>query len=235
MEFVINNTTESILSTTLPGVDTAESSNASPRRSARPGEVNGLEDDLLPPSKKTKLTPKKNAGMKTSESDSPRKRRIPSKAVVAARPLARTWVEASEEDKMLITMRDENRSWADIRKEWELLTGEVVGGSTLPNRYARLKELLTVVNEEDCARMLESLTEVEKAFQKEKWNLIAESVVDKGGQKYKVWCRLSPTLLAMTLIEVLDEGCSAPSPIPQDDDGAWDGPSSRCGCAGLRR
>lgn len=108
------------------------------------------------------------------------------KTVTVPRPLARTWAELSEEDERLITLRDAGRTWPDIRKEWEVMTGETVGSSTLPNRYSRLKTNLTVINEEDCARMFESLSEVETAFQREKWNLVANSVVAKGGTEYKV-------------------------------------------------
>lgn len=92
-------------------------------------------------------------------------------------------------------MRDDGRSWADIRKVYEETTGEPIGQSTLPNRYSRLKANFTVIKEEDSARMIESKHEVESAFEKEKWNLIAESVSEKGGEKYKVNLRIVLTLV----------------------------------------
>ena len=33
-------------------------------------------------------------------------------------------------------MRDSGQSWPNIRKEWEKVTGEKTGSSTLPNRYS---------------------------------------------------------------------------------------------------
>lgn len=96
------------------------------------------------------------------------------------------YAEADHADRKLIEMRDAGSSWADIRAEWEKLTGEKTGLSTLPNRYSRLKINFTVINEEDNAKLFEAKVEVEALQEKEKWGLIADAVRDKGGDTYKV-------------------------------------------------
>lgn len=50
---------------------------------------------------------------------------------------------------MLIRMKEEGRSWSEIREAWEKITGVQVGGTTLGVRYTRLKANFTVVDDED--------------------------------------------------------------------------------------
>ena len=83
-------------------------------------------------------------------------------------------------------MRDAGREWKDIRAKWEELTGEKTGTSTLPNRYGRLKSNFTVIKEEDHWKLMQAKEEVEKAFEAQKWGLIAKAVQGKGGDAYKV-------------------------------------------------
>lgn len=60
-----------------------------------------------------------------------------------ALPIARSYAECAEHDKKLIDMRDAGESWPDIRKEWERITGEAAGRSTLPNRYMQVPTFLS--------------------------------------------------------------------------------------------
>jgi len=83
-------------------------------------------------------------------------------------------------------MRDADRSWPEIRTEWEKLTGDKTGSSTLPNRYNRLKTNFTVIKEEDNGKMLEAKKNVEEAFEKGKWAMIATAMEKLGGDSYKV-------------------------------------------------
>ena len=96
---------------------------------------------------------------------------------------------------MLVSKRDENVSWAGIKAEWEKLTGEKIGVSTLPNRYNRLKINFAVVKEEDLPRLLEAKKTVEDAFEKGKWEMIANTVEKIGGDAYKVRLTLTFTVL----------------------------------------
>lgn len=51
---------------------------------------------------------------------------------------------------MLLRMKDEeNKPWSEIKTAWEKATGETVGGSTLSNRYQRIKANFTVFSPED--------------------------------------------------------------------------------------
>lgn len=51
---------------------------------------------------------------------------------------------------MLLRMKDEeNKPWNEIRSAWEKATGETVGGSTLSNRYQRIKANFTIFSSED--------------------------------------------------------------------------------------
>lgn len=60
-----------------------------------------------------------------------------------------SYESASEEDKMLLRMKDEGKVWAEIREAWEKMTGEKVGKSTLSSRYARIKANFTVLSKDD--------------------------------------------------------------------------------------
>lgn len=108
------------------------------------------------------------------------------KPAAGARAIARSYDECSEADKMLLDLRDAGEGWAKIRHEWEKLTGEKIGSSTLPNRYGRLKSNFTVIKEEDHGRLLEAKRNVEQAFEKGKWSMVAEAVEKMGGDKYPV-------------------------------------------------
>lgn len=87
---------------------------------------------------------------------------------------------------MLLKRRDAGAGWSEIRAEWEKITGDTVGKSTLPNRYNRLKANVSVISEEDCARLLAAKTAVEKKFETEKWTLIATAIQQQGGGEYTV-------------------------------------------------
>ena len=84
-------------------------------------------------------------------------------------------------------MKDAGKTWTEIRAEYERLTGEKTGQSTLPNRYVRLKTNITVIKEEDNERLLKAKLEVEQAFEKEKWNLVGAAMKNQGcTELYKV-------------------------------------------------
>jgi len=110
----------------------------------------------------------------------------PAKPAAAARPIPRSYDECDAADTMLMKWRDEGVLWPEIRTEWTKITGEKSGVSTLPNRYVRLKINCANIKEEDNAKLLQSKLEIEAAFEKEKWDTIAQGIVDKGGDTYIV-------------------------------------------------
>ncbi|ODM14572.1 hypothetical protein SI65_10058 [Aspergillus cristatus] len=138
------------------------------------------------------ITPKKR-GKKTTdangdeEQDSPTKKtkKSPSKKTGALGPIPTTLNEASAEDKMIIRLKEvEGKTWAEIRKIMEDITGAKLGGSTVQVRYTRMKANFVVFDKEDEDRLLQSKKEIEERFESEKWQKIANSIEVKGGNKY---------------------------------------------------
>ncbi|OBT72338.1 hypothetical protein VF21_09459 [Pseudogymnoascus sp. 05NY08] len=62
--------------------------------------------------------------------------------------------QLSHEDQVLLQMKKDGKSWPEIREKWKEMTGKTVGGSTLPNRYARIMANLTDWKDGDIERML---------------------------------------------------------------------------------
>lgn len=65
-----------------------------------------------------------------------RTRKAPAKPSIKSNAAPGSFAECTDEDKKLITLRDGGMSWADIKREWEKVSGESMGNSTLPNRYS---------------------------------------------------------------------------------------------------
>ncbi|EZF28518.1 hypothetical protein H109_04304 [Trichophyton interdigitale MR816] len=143
-------------------------------RKAKAGDATGgaiaeeADDEAETPSKKKRATPAKGT---------------PSKA--GKRALPSNFEEASEEDKMLLRMKDEeNKPWNEIRSAWEKATGETVGGSTLSNRYQRIKANFTIFSSEDEAKLIQCKKGIEEKFENEKWCRIADAMEAAGGKRY---------------------------------------------------
>ncbi|KAL9581114.1 MAG: hypothetical protein Q9203_006025 [Teloschistes exilis] len=85
-----------------------------------------------PAEPKTPKTPKNTRAAKEPKS-AERKRATPGK-VADKVPLPTTWATASGADKMLVKMKEEGKSWNEIRETWQTMTGQETAGSTLPNR-----------------------------------------------------------------------------------------------------
>jgi hypothetical protein len=68
-------------------------------------------------------------------------------------PIPMSKEEASPADLMLLKRRDEGMSWREITAEWNQMTGQNLGNSTLPNRYLRMMAMWSVWKEGDvCIR-----------------------------------------------------------------------------------
>ncbi|KAM5478965.1 hypothetical protein McanCB56680_005855 [Microsporum canis] len=161
-----------------PVKEEEEKTPVTPRKRGRKGKTAGegvgtvtaeeADDEAETPSKKKRGTPGKGT---------------PGKA--GKRALPGSLEEASEEDKMMLRMRDEeNKPWSEIRAAWEEITGEAVGGSTLSNRYQRIKANFTVFSAQDEAKLLQVKMEIEEKFESEKWCRIADAMESAGGKRY---------------------------------------------------
>ncbi|KAM5470333.1 hypothetical protein MferCBS49748_002506 [Microsporum ferrugineum] len=161
-----------------PVKEEEEKTPVTPRKRGRKGKTAGegvgtvtaeeADDEAETPSKKKRGTPGKGT---------------PGKA--GKRALPGSLEEASEEDKMMLRMRDEeNKPWSEIRAAWEEITGEAVGGSTLSNRYQRIKANFTVFSTQDEAKLLQLKMEIEEKFESEKWCRIADAMESAGGKRY---------------------------------------------------
>ncbi|KXT08971.1 hypothetical protein AC579_4030 [Pseudocercospora musae] len=155
------------------------------KRIVAPGE----SSDEAPKTKKVKKSqgkaiagPSKAAAAALAR---PKQKRKPTgRKLAQTRPIPRSHDECDEADKLLLELRDDGGDWKDIRPKWTALTGEKTAPSTLPNRYARIKSNLTIIEEGDNERLLQAKRQVEDTFDATKWELIANIVEEKGGQRY---------------------------------------------------
>ena len=86
----------------------------------------------------------------TTKTGTPRKRAATVKDKAVARGLPTCMEDASEADKMLLHMKDnEGKGWTAIRATWKAMTGQETAASTLPNRYNRLKSIMMVLKKGD--------------------------------------------------------------------------------------
>jgi len=54
----------------------------------------------------------------------PRKRQAPKEKAASPVKIPNSWEEADAADRMLVTMKDEGKSWDDIRKTWKTMTDQ---------------------------------------------------------------------------------------------------------------
>ncbi|KAI5303295.1 hypothetical protein KEM56_007703 [Ascosphaera pollenicola] len=145
-------------------------------------EAQGL-DTFAPPLLQTPSSSPKKRSKKTDDTEddeSPRKRQAGNKIKIPT-----CIEEASEEDRMLLRMKDEEgASWLEIRQAWEQVTGVVTGKTTLCNRYARIKANFTVVSEDDVSRLIDVTRAVEAELEREKLGRISKALVGAGGGSY---------------------------------------------------
>lgn len=84
---------------------------------------------------KTLLVTRKSTSKKAKDPLPPnRTRRPPKHGIQEARPIPRCYEECDGADKILLDMRDQGKTWREIRTVYESIAGNV-GNSTLPNRY----------------------------------------------------------------------------------------------------
>lgn len=101
--------------------------------------VNASPAAETPPAAKSSATPYSLPGLPPPK----KRKRKPGKKQLNSRVIPRSLAECDDADKELITLREAGSEWKVIRARWEELTGEQTATSTLPNRYARLKSVIS--------------------------------------------------------------------------------------------
>ncbi|KAL1615509.1 hypothetical protein SLS56_011797 [Neofusicoccum ribis] len=149
-------------------VPTTPNTPISTKRAASPNGENGS------PAKKTKgrASPKKVTPA--------RQRKAPNKTPTSARAIAATIEELSTEDRLLLSMKDQGKSWKEINDAWKAATGVEVAKSTLPNRYARLRANITSMSESDQQNLVKAKQLVEEQFEQQKWESISQKMQELG-------------------------------------------------------
>ncbi|KAL2788387.1 hypothetical protein BJX66DRAFT_340309 [Aspergillus keveii] len=173
------------------GTTPAKGSGASstPRKRARKAA-----GDTTTPTKRAK---KDSTGSPSTKGATPRKAALP--------PVPSSLAEAGTEDKMILNLRDEDKTWGGITKLFISVTGIQVGGTTLRLRHAAMKAKFVEIPDEDATRLLRLKKEIEDKFESEKWARISEAIVADGGGKY-------PTAALQKKFKQLEkEGVSAAS------------------------
>ena len=74
----------------------------------------------------------------------------------------------------------DGKSWGLIRAEWERLTGDKVGGSTLPNRYPRVLAAISSVEDEHLEQLKASHAAIEAAMKAEMWGRVSKHMKENG-------------------------------------------------------
>lgn len=98
----------------------------------------------------------------------------------SARSIATSMDELSAEDRLLLNMKDQGKSWKEIGEAWKAATGVAPAKSTLPNRYARLRANITSMSDVDQQNLAAAKAMVEQAFEAKKWEQIAEKMTELG-------------------------------------------------------
>ncbi|XMA10561.1 hypothetical protein WAI453_003352 [Rhynchosporium graminicola] len=154
----------------------------------------------------SKPSTKKRASASEADGETPTKK---SKAAANGTPAKRAvtkfpecWAEFSEEDKIIVTMKQAKSSWKAIEDAWTAITGTKPGDSVLRKRFAKLELVAQDFEDKDTARLVAAKKLVEadfiaikqkmekeqaaaiKKLETEKWAMIAEKIKDAGGANY---------------------------------------------------
>jgi len=93
----------------------------------------------------------------------------------------------------MLTFIQKGKGWSEIGEEWFKLTGQRPGSTTLPNRLTRIRENIGDFSNDDDRLLVKCKREIEETFANDKWNIVAEQMIIKGGGKFTVRSSLSDT------------------------------------------
>ncbi|MCJ1282181.1 hypothetical protein MMC26_001504 [Xylographa opegraphella] len=145
-------------------------------------EVSSENIDIKSNVKKPRTPKGSKTGNANGVAKSAERKRGPNKAetTASAQAIPSSWDEASEADRELVRMKEAGKSWPEIREMWKNKTGKELAGSTLPNRYSRIKINLEHLEPGDEARLAEALAR----YESEKWKTISGYMESDGAKKY---------------------------------------------------
>ncbi|MCJ1392600.1 hypothetical protein MMC18_005470 [Xylographa bjoerkii] len=169
------------------GVVTPKKTKISPAK-AKPSEGNvatasgeDVEMDSKIKKPRTPKTPQSDNSNGVTKSAA--RKRGPVKAaegIAPGRTIPLSWEDATEADRKLVQMKEDGKSWPEIREMWKTETGQETAGSTLPNRYSRIKVNLEHLEPGHEALLFEALTR----YENEKWKTISTFMEAEGAKKY---------------------------------------------------
>ncbi|MCJ1400359.1 hypothetical protein MMC11_003564 [Xylographa trunciseda] len=171
----------------VTGVVTPKKTKISPAK-AKPSGENDAEasgEDVEMDSKikkpRTPKTPKTINAKSVTKSVA--RKRGPTKAaegIAPGRTIPLSWDDATEADRKLVQMKEAGNSWVEIREMWKTETGQDTAGSTLPNRYSRIKVNLEHLEPGDEVLLFNALAR----YENEKWRTISAFMEAEGAKKY---------------------------------------------------
>lgn len=133
----------------------------------------------------------------------------------ALRGIPRSWDEASQADRILVTMNSKGLGWDDIGKAWKKETGQDAAHIVLLNRYNRLKNNVQCLKEGDGERLLAAVREVKAVFEREKWQLVKNAMARAGAAEYpKDLIRKQYKILARSLPSIKSTAKHKFPPVP---------------------
>ena len=115
---------------------------------SRDNLVSSADSTQVPSSVSTAVTSVATSPTTEAHRANSKKRSITG-SVNKARGIPTSLAEASEADRAMMRMKEDNKTWIEINAMWEAMTGEKPGKSTLPNRYQRLRSNLMSLEDGD--------------------------------------------------------------------------------------
>ncbi|KAJ5081298.1 hypothetical protein NUU61_009562 [Penicillium alfredii] len=110
-----------------------------------------VRTDTTPPSKRRKLSSSKTST--TSKSRKSRQNgRDKDSPTKTPRPIPNSWDTARPEDRLLVQLKDQRASWAEITGAWNSVTGLDYSAKSLSTRYSRIKMKLGAVHGDESTR-----------------------------------------------------------------------------------
>lgn len=98
-------------------------------KSSSPKSSGSQSTGKTSPTKSNKASPSKPKAYNNEFTvhNTPRKRSAPKSSMAPQSAIPNSWEEAGEADRTLVKMKEDGKSWGDIRKMWAHITGHNIG------------------------------------------------------------------------------------------------------------
>ncbi|MCJ1312117.1 hypothetical protein MMC25_005791 [Agyrium rufum] len=147
------------------------------------------DEELTPKKKRTPAKPKTPKQPKIPKT--PKIPNTPKTATAkgAAMPIPKSYEEAGEADRLMVQMRNEDKTWAEIQAMWLEHTGTEKTSASLQKRFSRIKDNLTKLEDGEASMvpedlMVRLLQNIEAKLANEKWGMLAADMEKEGCKKY---------------------------------------------------